>query len=139
MHQIHPSPAPPPHLRPRPADQLRRAAAARVDATSLRGAAREIGMSPTGLRKFLDGTTPHAVTLRRLRTWYLHHASASAGALSHTDAAVALAVLTQGLPPGLRRELAGAVLDALARAYDASRLPPPSWIEDLRTEHGASA
>lgn len=33
--------------------------------------AREIGMSPTGLKKFLLGTAPYSPTLRRLRRWYL--------------------------------------------------------------------
>ena len=35
---------------------LREAAQARVENTSLRSVAREIGMSPTGLKKFLQGT-----------------------------------------------------------------------------------
>lgn len=51
-------------------EELRSAAAARVENTSLRGAAREIGMSPSGLKKFLLGTSPYAATLRKLRTWF---------------------------------------------------------------------
>jgi transcriptional regulator with XRE-family HTH domain len=49
---------------------LRNAAALEVEATSLRSVAREIGMSPTGLKKFLNGTMPYAPTLRRLRRWH---------------------------------------------------------------------
>lgn len=50
---------------------LQRVVALRVEAKSLRGVAREIGMSPTGLKRFLQGTTPYSPTLRRLRRWYL--------------------------------------------------------------------
>lgn len=50
--------------------ELRSAAAARVEATSLRRTAREIGLSPTGLSKFLSGTKPYMKTLRKLRRWF---------------------------------------------------------------------
>ena len=56
-------------------EQLRTAAAARVEHTSLRGTAREIGMSPTGLKKFLSGTPPYSPTLRRILNWYNRGAS----------------------------------------------------------------
>jgi hypothetical protein len=51
-------------------EELRSAAAARVENTSLRGTAREIGLSPTGLKKFLLGTKPYAATQRKLQTWF---------------------------------------------------------------------
>src|SRR5688572_8265908 len=54
--------------------RVRAAAAARVEATSLRSVSREIGMSATGLSKFLDGNAPYLPTLNRLRNWYLRHA-----------------------------------------------------------------
>src|SRR5687767_9558164 len=38
--------------------QMREAVMERVERTSLRTAAREIGMSPSGLKKFLDGNMP---------------------------------------------------------------------------------
>jgi len=37
---------------------VRRAMRNRVDATSLRDLARDLGMSPSGLQNFLDGVTP---------------------------------------------------------------------------------
>ncbi len=37
--------------------------------TSLRQAAREIGMSPTGLQKFLHGGEPYVKTVRKLSLW----------------------------------------------------------------------
>jgi len=50
--------------------QLRDAASAYADSTSLRQAAREIGMSPTGLGNFLSGTEPYLPTIRKLHDWH---------------------------------------------------------------------
>src|SRR5829696_4863004 len=55
-------------------ETLREAARTFMDATSLRQAARDIGMSPTGLRGFLDGAAPYVKTERKLRAWYLREA-----------------------------------------------------------------
>ena len=112
---------------------MRALAAARVEHTSLRGVAREIGMSPTGLKKFLLGTAPYSPTLRRLRRWYVHHAELPSGELEHRDAEAAIALLTHDLPAASRRETVECVLDCLGRGYDASGRPRPRWVEELRT------
>lgn len=57
-------------MREDPLDEIRAAVAARIEATSLRGAARELQMSPEGLRKFVRGAQPYSATLLRLRAWY---------------------------------------------------------------------
>jgi hypothetical protein len=44
-----------------------------LDSASLRQAAREIGLSPTGLQKFCDGAQPYIPTIRKLREWYAVH------------------------------------------------------------------
>ncbi len=113
---------------------LRSLAAARVEHTSLRGVAREIGMSPTGLKKFLLGTAPYSPTLRRLRKWYLHHAALPAGEVEFHDAQAAIAVLTHDLPGEPRRETAECVLDCLGRGYDATGRERPGWVAQLRQE-----
>ena len=41
-----------------------------VESGSLRRAAREIGMSPTGVSNFLHGSTPGNQTLQKLTLWY---------------------------------------------------------------------
>ena len=117
---------------------LRDMAAARVENTSLRGVAREIGMSPTGLKKFLLGTAPYSPTLRRLRKWYIQHAALPTGEVSYQDASAALAVLTHDLPPEPRREAADCVLDCLAKGYDSSGRGRPRWVAELRAQYGAS-
>ena len=113
---------------------LRALAAARVEHTSLRGVAREIGMSPTGLKKFLLGTAPYSPTLRRLRKWYVHHAALPTGEVDYEDASAAIAVLTHDLPGEPRREAADCVLDCLGRGYDATGRPRPRWVAELRQE-----
>jgi transcriptional regulator with XRE-family HTH domain len=41
-----------------------------LESGSLRAAAREVGMSPTGLSNFLHGGMPRGPTLKKLREWY---------------------------------------------------------------------
>jgi hypothetical protein len=114
---------------------IREVASARVEATSLRRVAREIGMSPTGLRKFLDGTDPYAPTLHRLRVWFVRFAATPAAEVQREEATAALAVLTHDLSPTPRRIALNGVLDTLARGYDASGRARPDWLAELRQEH----
>lgn len=115
---------------------LREMAAARVEQTSLRGVAREIGMSPTGLKKFLLGTAPYSPTVRRLRKWYLQHAALPTGEVAYHDASAALSVLTSDLSPNPRRDTANCVLECLARGYESSGRSRPRWVAELRAEMG---
>ena len=100
---------------------LREAARASVENTSLRGVAREIGMSPMGLRNFLHGTEPYAPTLRRLRNWYVRYAALRSGAVHTEDATAALAVLVHDLAPAPRQEAAFTVLPDAAIASTTCR------------------
>ena len=113
-------------------EHLRAAAADRVEHSTLRSAAREIGMSPTGLRKFLLGTAPYGPTMRRLRKWYVHHAAVAAGEVERDDVTAALSVLTYDLPSAPRRETADRMLEALGRGYDTTGRARPGWVAELR-------
>lgn len=114
---------------------LREIAAARVENTSLRSVAREIGMSPTGLKKFLLGTAPYSPTLRRLRHWYLQYGSDSSRELGLQEASAAMSVLMHDLAPDSRRTTAACVLDCVARGYEESGKPRPTWMEPLRENY----
>jgi len=114
---------------------LREAAVARVENSSLRGVAREIGMSPMGLRNFLHGTEPYAPTLRRLRNWYVKYAALRSGNVHTEDATAALAVLVHDLAPAPRRQAAATVLDAVGRGYEQSGVAMPEWVAELRTRY----
>lgn len=52
---------------------IRAAAKKHAEATSLRSAAADIGLSFTGFRAFLAGGKPHPKTRTRLITWYAEH------------------------------------------------------------------
>lgn len=115
---------------------LRQALERWVEKTSLRQAARETGMSPTGLRKVLSGSRVHASTERKLLTWYLRHLAQQGdwGALDADTAAAALSLLTEGLLPGTRRSLVSAFLERIEKAYRDAGQVVPAWVQTLRSE-----
>ena len=136
----HPTGNPARETRDPTTQHLRDCAAARVEQTSLRGVAREIGMSPTGLKKFLLGTSPYSPTVRKLRKWFVQHGATPAPELSYNEASAALSLLTHDLPAGgPRREAADCVLDCLGRGYDASGRARPRWVAELKAEMGKQA
>lgn len=51
-------------------EALRTAAMRHVQIRGLRPVAREIGISPGGLKKFVEGATPYSRTVFRLRAWH---------------------------------------------------------------------
>ncbi|MEW5926033.1 MAG: hypothetical protein AB1941_00965 [Gemmatimonadota bacterium] len=85
----------------------------RVDATSLRGVAREVGMTASGLQKVLDGRGSYRSTLQKLRAW---HARYLVGDFS-TAEEVALEALLRILP-GPRRARARELIVAILRGED---------------------
>jgi hypothetical protein len=112
--------------------RLRSAAAARVEATSLRSVSREIGMSATGLSKFLDGNAPYLPTLNRLRNWYLRYAAVPAAAgLSESDAHAALSALVHDLSPEARHDAIEAMLRCMREGYERSGREQPAWISGM--------
>lgn len=118
---------------------LRETAQARVENTSLRSVAREIGMSPTGLKKFLQGTAPYSPTLRRLRTWFVQYAAMQGGAVRREEASAALSVLVHDLSPDPRREAATCLLDCVERGYEQSGKTQPAWMSELRAQFGGAS
>jgi hypothetical protein len=120
---------------------MRQAVAQRAERTSLRAAARELGMSPTGLKKFLDGGAPYTKTLLRLRRWYLQHAAnATMEELSGEEAVAALGVLVHDLPPGSARALTvAAIVESMERGYARSGRLVPAWVGPVREHFGIAA
>jgi hypothetical protein len=116
---------------------LRRAVRQAVESTSLRGVARELAMSPSGLQKFAEGATPLPLTRRKLERWYA--GSRAAEPLDAGAAVRILRVLGHGLLPARRDAAVGAMLEALSRAHDAAAVSPPEWLAELRAlpAHGA--
>lgn len=110
--------------------RVRDAAAARVAATSLRSVSREIGMSATGLSKFLEGNAPYLPTLNRLRNWYLRHA-APAGTLSEEDAHAALSLLVHDLSPEARHAAIENMLGCMRDGYARTGQDAPGWLDGM--------
>lgn len=111
-------------------DVLRR----RVEEASLRQAAREVGMSPTGLRKFLDGADPYSETRRKLERWYVQESTRVYGAPDPEAARSALRVILRQLPPAGRSAGAARLLAALQASYKAAGVEPPPWLSELERE-----
>lgn len=111
--------------------ELRGAVRREVDGSSLRAVARSIGLSPSGLQKFLDGAEPYRPTRAKLRHWYLGTQSAPTTA---AEAEASLQVLLKGVPPGERGEVRRRVLDAVREMHVAAGRPPPLWLAGLEEE-----
>lgn len=119
-----------------PLDQLRAVIAARLAAVSLRSVAREVGMSPSGLQKFVDGSVPYLPTRQKLERWYVSEAARGEAEMSADVALAALGVLVCDLPPGRRRRAVRRLAAELRAAYDAEEGPPPPWLDELARRAG---
>jgi hypothetical protein len=94
-------------------DQLRDELRRSIAETSTRAVARELAVSPAGLKKFLnnpDGTL-YEKTLRKLIPWYERRITRQLTAPAAEDAAPAVNVLSREMAPGearrFRQEVAG--------------------------------
>lgn len=117
-----------------PLDRLREAVEEGVVTRSLRGVAREVGMSPSGLQKFRDGSTPYTATRRKLERWYVRESAQYGRGTGTGSALAALHILTHDLPARERRQTNGAILDAIDTAYQKRRRRPPAWIGEIRRQ-----
>ncbi len=100
--------------------------------TSLRQVAYRIGLSPMGLKKFLDGASPYEANRRKLADWYVREQARRGVPPDPTVAAIALGVVLRDLPNTLRRDAVDPVVDLLETLYSRSQALPPPWLEGLR-------
>lgn len=114
---------------------LRQALRAEVGARSLRHVSRQVGMSPAGLQKFVEGARPYTATRRKLERWYLLHGPGRlAKGLTGGSALTILRVLVQDLAPARHRQTIEELVKSLGAAYRSARLPEPAWLPELRAE-----
>jgi hypothetical protein len=116
--------------------ELRYAVADHVERVSLRPAAAEIGVSPMGLRAFLQGVRPQARTERKLRDWYLRYALGK-DSVSPVDVRAAIVLLVRDIDPGVRQPVIEAVLRCMESGYRDSGRDVPAWVDELRASLGA--
>ena len=113
-------------------ERFRHAVREAIAFSPLRAVAKDVGMSPSGLQKFLEGTKPYGKTKERLRFWYFRQAGFSSYAVE--DAAYILRRLVGTLPTP-DYGVAG-VLDAVDTAYQRPGMHAPEWVRLVRHEFG---
>jgi hypothetical protein len=111
-------------------EAIRAAAKLAIEATSLRKVARDVRMSPMGLKHFVGGTQPYSATYRKLIAWYTVH-QAEAGGFSVEAARGAMKVMTDGLPEEARAAAAVAVIDVVLAQHVKAGTRPPAWLAAL--------
>ena len=114
-------------------EAIRAAVRLAVEATSLRSVARDVGMSPMGLKHFAAGTQPYSATFRKLTAWYAVH-RAEAGGFSVDAVRSALVLLTDGIPESGRGRANAVILGAVAKLHAELGTRPPAWLAMLRAD-----
>ena len=113
-----------------PIPLLQDAVARQVARFSLRRVAREVSMSPNGLRDFLRGARPRSSTRGKLERWL-----AAQGQVTRPpnvgQFVRLLAELSSDLSPQQTEQLGREIAALLVRSYEARRLSPPRWVQDL--------
>lgn len=124
---------PAPELRV-PLDAIRREAELARDAASLRAVAREVGITPMGLRSFLlNEGKPQARTVRKLNQWYARR-MATRLPEGEDEARAALTILAGYFPERERQAAVLEHLEAMERRFRANAMVVPAWVETLRRE-----
>ncbi len=97
---------------------------------SLRRVAREVGMSPNGVRDFLQGAIPRSATRVKLERWL-----ATRGKVTRPpnvgQFVRLLNELSVDLSPAQTLDLGRVLAELLVQSYEVRRLSPPRWVQDL--------
>ena len=112
-------------------ERLRENVAVRVQATSLREVARQVGMSPSGLEKFLSGGVPYACSRQKLQEWWVREGHKPRSDISTEGVEVALGALVRDLPPELRGPTMKKLVRALRGMYETQQAVCPPWLAEL--------
>lgn len=117
-----------------PVPWVRDALAQEVARRSLRRVAREVGISPNGLRNFLRGSDPRPATRGKLERWLATRRGPvrppSVGRLVRL-----LDELGADLAPRQTAALGRDIAQLLAAAYERRHQPPPRWVRELITHY----
>ncbi len=112
-----------------PIPVLREALRQRVKESSLRAAAKEVGMSYKGVDNFLAGATdPYPSTVRKLTEWYLRRAAASEEEPAAETVAAALELIVRHFPPAHREEVIEELVATVRSVGVRTNVPAPRWM-----------
>lgn len=112
-----------------PEARLRAAVALHVRRSSRRRVAAEIGLSPRGVWKFLEGSKPHPKTRQKLERWYREVVAASRTGQDGLSPAEALHVLVGGISPGHYSEALALLVDFVTGLYTRFHASLPEEIQ----------
>ena len=121
---------------------IRAAVVEAVERSSLRAVARQVEVSPSGLRKFIEGAAPYTATLKKLRRWHAPWTSDDPGRRL-LDAVGELAALVM---PAERARVRDEILQVMAtaemvqpvRAASLVGAPPATKHRGSQPGHGGS-
>jgi hypothetical protein len=110
--------------------ELRAAAIQAAERGGWRKLARQVGMSPAGVKRALLGERLQEVTWTKLREWYAREV------LERKDpplesGAVLLEALLRQVAPTLREQIRTAVIEDVGRIYGDAKMPAPAWLLEV--------
>jgi hypothetical protein len=109
---------------------LRARLAARLETASLRQVARDVGMTPSGLRHVLDGGRPQSATRRKLEAWYVRERELSPEAPDAETLRAALRLLVRELPAAERPDALRRLIQLEKTLHREAGRRPPEWLEE---------
>jgi transcriptional regulator with XRE-family HTH domain len=112
-------------------ERLRETVATRVQSTSLRSVARQVGMSPTGLEKFLSGGTPYSRSRQKLQEWAEREGGRPSSDMTVEGVEVAIGALVRDLPAEHRLEAIRRLVRSLRQVYGLQAGAAPEWLDRL--------
>lgn len=112
-------------------ERLRETVSIRVQATSLRSVARQVGMSPSGLEKFLSGGTPYTRSRQKLQEWWEREGRRPRSELSTEGVVIAIGALVRDLPPEMRGRAMKGIVGSLRGLYETHTAACPPWLAEL--------
>ena len=112
-----------------PLATLRDEAARAVERISLRGVARQIGISAPGLTAILEGAAPRPAARRKLVAWYVRRATPVG--ISPAVAKAGLALITESLGEPQRSRVQRRVLELIEEGHRHGGTPPPLWLSEM--------
>lgn len=115
-------------------NQIRAALRARVDETSLRNTAGEVGISPGGLSNTMDGAVPHWKTMDLLRRWFVRNQLRQAGPPPIETYQIVLDAMVESIPEAEQSRAKLRLLDEVERLHRIEGCVPPEWLVALRAQ-----
>lgn len=108
---------------------LRAAVQLRMDRTSTRVVAREVGVSPGTVYSFVAARVrPYGTTLARLETWYRNLVLSGGLPVGRDGIRYVLEPFLAGVPDELRLAAADELVAALIEIYTSHDLELPAWL-----------